>query len=64
MYGFSSARYGQHKLLAKKKLYQLVMEITNDNDQPLQNSRQNSVFWRGAECHCQVAEFLLHTNKK
>jgi hypothetical protein len=33
------------------------MEITNG--QPWQNSSQNSVFWRGAECHCQVAEFLL-----
>ncbi len=47
-----------------KKLYQLVMEITNYNDQPLQNSRQKSVFWREAECHCQVAEFLLYKNKK
>ncbi len=38
------------------------MEIIND--QPLQNSRQSSVFWRGAECHFHVAEFLLHKNKK
>jgi hypothetical protein len=33
------------------------MEITNG--QPWQNSSQNSVFWRGTECHCQAAEFLL-----
>jgi hypothetical protein len=37
------------------------MEITNG--QPWQSSSQNSVFWRGAECHCQVAEFLLHQYK-
>jgi hypothetical protein len=35
-----------------------MMEITNG--EPL----QNSVFWRGAECHCQEAEFLLHKYKK
>jgi hypothetical protein len=35
------------------------MEIIT-NGQPWQNSSQNSVFWRGAKCHCQVAEFLLH----
>jgi hypothetical protein len=38
------------------------MEITNGH--PWQNSSQNSVFWRGAKCHCQVAEFLLHKCKK
>jgi hypothetical protein len=32
-----------------------VMEIANG--QPWQNSSQN---WRGAECHCQVNDFLLH----
>ncbi len=37
------------------------MEIING--QPWQNSNKNSVFWRGAECHCQVAEFLLHKYK-
>jgi hypothetical protein len=25
---------------------------------------QNSVFLRGAECHCRVAEFLLHKYKR
>jgi hypothetical protein len=39
-----------------------IMKITNG--QPWQNSSQNSVFWRGAKCHCQVAEFLLHKCKK
>jgi hypothetical protein len=29
-----------------------------------QNSSQNSLFRRGAECHCQVAEFLLHKYKQ
>jgi hypothetical protein len=39
----------------------VVMEITNG--QPWQISSQNSVFWRGAECHCQVPEFLLNKHK-
>jgi|688.fasta_scaffold1737661_1 hypothetical protein len=39
-----------------------VMEITNG--QPLQNSIQYSVFPRRAECHCQVAEVLLHKYKR
>ncbi len=30
------------------------------NGQPWRNSSQKSVFLRGAECHCQVAKFLLH----
>jgi hypothetical protein len=30
-----------------------VMEITNG--QPWQNSSQNPLFLRGAECHCHVA---------
>jgi hypothetical protein len=38
------------------------MEIPNG--QPSQNSSQNSVLWRGAECHCQVTEFLPHKYKK
>ncbi len=25
---------------------------------------QNSVFWKGAKCHCHVADFLLHKYKK
>jgi hypothetical protein len=33
------------------------MEITNG--QPWQKSSQNSEFWRGAECHCQVAALLV-----
>jgi hypothetical protein len=37
-----------------------VMEIAKS--QPWQNSSQTSVFWKGTECHCQVAEFLLHGN--
>ncbi len=28
------------------------------------SSSQNSVLLRGAKCHCQVAEFLLHKYKK
>ncbi len=39
-----------------------VMEITNG--EPWQNSSQNSVFWRGAECQCQVAKFLLLKYKR
>ncbi len=39
-----------------------VMEITNG--QPWQNSIHNSLFWRGAERHCQVAEILLHKYKR
>ena len=39
-----------------------VMEITNG--QTWQNSSQNSVLWRGVECHCQVAEYLLRKCKK
>jgi hypothetical protein len=38
------------------------MEITNG--QPWQNSSQISVFWRGAKCHCQVAEFLQPKYKR
>jgi hypothetical protein len=37
-----------------------VMEITNG--QTWQSSRQNSVLWKGAKCHGQVDEFLLHKN--
>jgi hypothetical protein len=40
-----------------------VMEITKG--QPWRNSSQSSVFWRGAEYHCKIAEFfLLHKYKK
>jgi len=38
-----------------------VMEIPNG--QTWQNSSQNSVFWRRAECHWQVVEFL-HKHKR
>ncbi len=32
--------------------------------QPWQNSSQNSAFMRVAECHCQIAEFLLYKYKR
>jgi hypothetical protein len=64
MYGFSRDAQLQATVLSTKTagikpLYSTshdMMEITNG--QPWQNSIQNSVFWRLAECHCQVAKFL------
>jgi hypothetical protein len=58
----STASYCQHKLLALSicTLHDVV-EITNG--QPRQNSNQHFVFWRGTECHRQLAEFLLYKYK-
>ncbi len=59
-----SAEMLNFKLMSTQSICTLydVLEITNG--QPWQNSSQNSVFWRGAECHCQKAKFLLHKYKK
>ncbi len=59
----STASYCQHKLLAYSVCtLNDMIEITNG--QLWKNSSQNSVFLRGVECHCRVAEFLLHNYKR
>jgi hypothetical protein len=40
------------------------LQATVFNGQTWQSSSQNSVLRRGAKCHYQVAEFLLHKYKK
>ncbi len=52
------------KLLSTQAIYTLHDMIEITNDQPRQKSSQNSVFLRATECHCQVAEFLLHKCKR
>jgi hypothetical protein len=46
----------EHVLLLVENFCTLqdLIEITNGKP------RQNSVLWIAAECHCQVADFLLH----
>jgi hypothetical protein len=41
-----------------------MMWWKSTNSQPWQNSSQNSVLRRGAECHNKGADFLLHKYKK
>jgi hypothetical protein len=64
-YGFS--RDAQRQAIVNTSCWQKafctlndVIEITNGQLWQTQNSSKNSVFLRGAECHCRVAEFLLH----
>jgi hypothetical protein len=66
MFGFSSDAQMQAALSTSSGITHLYFTRCDGNHQcqPWQNSSQNSVFLRGADCHCYVAEFLLNKCKK
>jgi hypothetical protein len=63
MYGFN--RDAQQQATVNTSCWNMYFTCCDGitNGLTWQNSSQNSVFWRRAECHCQVVEFL-HKHKK